>query len=541
MLLENNRIRLVVLLFCVAAFAEGDHPPKKQSGTAKKDAAPATLTDVSLLKSNLEGRIQYITNNLDLLRVSVTATNATNQLAFKSFEDSVRNHFAANETWSNSVQGAIGRLEKPTNGLDVRIEKLETMVRTNLILNSDSIRTSVYLSRADFTNWLTDATNGFTNLIHSSMPEEPDALVRPTKHADVVIDGIVTNDVVLEGIINHTRIVVYVIAALLLIFAGYSLWLLRNSGEQRTAALAREEVESQTRQEVQNSLSRINEMLFNDSNSISARMERLEAWAASTPHGVEGRLTELHATQKELRAEVEKVDKRLEMFAPFLPKSEISRGKVEGPTEEGGASHAVLATIGLEGSLEKGQSKALRDSGAASQLTSMRCDASARERIGLRFLEFCREGGPGYAESDLLETIRREFRDASVRRVFRSTSAQELYFSEQREGSALRLWVVSCRGESFLLPTPPNETRFETVQGFDVEGTVSPQNIAECLPSVVKLNGQRWEVVPGGTGRLSNRPSGMVDKGKGTQAADVTIAQPTDRAPRSRFGPASGE
>lgn len=129
---------------------------------------------------------------------------------------------------------------------------------------------------------------------------------------------------------------------------------------------------------------------------------------------------------------------------------------------------------------------------------------STAEKIGNAFLKFLKEGQPGFSDADLLEKIKSDIPNAQIRPVFRPTGAQELYFSEERVGSALKCFLVTVGTENYLLPAPANKERFETVQGFEVGSRPAPDMLQDFAPAEVFQNGTRWEIKT--AGRMNEPP-----------------------------------
>ena len=125
-----------------------------------------------------------------------------------------------------------------------------------------------------------------------------------------------------------------------------------------------------------------------------------------------------------------------------------------------------------------------------------------QEKIGVQYVKFCHESKAEFSDADLLDMIKRAVPEASVKSIYRPTAAQEIYFIDDGRG-ALKYWLVSVGSEDFLLPTPKSSEAFQSLKGFDCQGA-TPQNIKVCLPAKLIRNEFRWELGPGGPGRLSN-------------------------------------
>jgi hypothetical protein len=95
------------------------------------------------------------------------------------------------------------------------------------------------------------------------------------------------------------------------------------------------------------------------------------------------------------------------------------------------------------------------------------------------------------------------FPGVEVTPIFRPTGAQELYFSDTRETSALCYWRISHKDSNYLLPCPGAPGRFEGVQGFQVPSgrLCSPESLQVCVPAILRRKGSRWEIdQPGSLG-----------------------------------------
>ncbi|KKW11041.1 MAG: hypothetical protein UY50_C0022G0009 [Parcubacteria group bacterium GW2011_GWA2_49_9] len=129
---------------------------------------------------------------------------------------------------------------------------------------------------------------------------------------------------------------------------------------------------------------------------------------------------------------------------------------------------------------------------------------STADKIGRAFIHFAQFGR--FDEEEFLQDLKASgIPNAQVRSVFRPTGAQELYFSETREGSALKCFLVTVGGENYLVPTPANKEKFETIQGFEIGADASPATLEQFTPAEVVQNGTRWEIKD--KGRMNKPPA----------------------------------
>jgi len=133
-----------------------------------------------------------------------------------------------------------------------------------------------------------------------------------------------------------------------------------------------------------------------------------------------------------------------------------------------------------------------------------------REKIGLCFADFCRQAPSEFSREVFKASLKRHVPEASLsdRPVFQPTNDAAIYFLDQPDASARRAWRVNSRGVDFLLPhpVPGTQARFETTDGFEVDTSspCSPPTLEDCLPAVLKRNGNQWEI--DSNGRLSAQP-----------------------------------
>ena len=122
-------------------------------------------------------------------------------------------------------------------------------------------------------------------------------------------------------------------------------------------------------------------------------------------------------------------------------------------------------------------------------------------KIGNAFVEFCKgQKGDEFNKSVLEEKLKESFPsiDLSVKTIFRSTGADDdhdIYFTDARESSPHRYWLVTIGSAHYLLPYPKARNKFEGTAGLTgVDSDTNFDSLSEFVPTELVRSGERWEV-----------------------------------------------
>ncbi len=148
---------------------------------------------------------------------------------------------------------------------------------------------------------------------------------------------------------------------------------------------------------------------------------------------------------------------------------------------------------------------------------------STSERIGDAFVRFCKEGGPVYEVSDLLKRLKETLPNADVRRVFRPSAAQEVYFHDHGMGGSSQIsLLVTIGSENYLLPAPSSALQFDTIAGFEYKqgSRLDPASLEHFTPAKVVRNEQRWDIqTPGLLNKQPQKETPSVPQPEGVETA----------------------
>ena len=149
-------------------------------------------------------------------------------------------------------------------------------------------------------------------------------------------------------------------------------------------------------------------------------------------------------------------------------------------------------------------------------------DADWRERIGRCYVEFCRSNPSVFDLDEFALVLAQALPEAGVQvayRIYSSPAAN--FYAEPPQSAYSRAWVVSAGAGLYLLPWAITADEFDTVREcFVVAPGTIPQNLADCLPAILEVEGNRWVVTGEHQGRLSQQPVEKPRLRRNTPTAD---------------------